>query len=78
MKRLTFLALALTGLFSTMIHAADDSRVYELRIYTCNEGKLDACWPASATTPASCLKSTASATSATGCRWMRRTAPKRR
>jgi hypothetical protein len=25
-----------------MTHAADDSRVYELRIYTCNEGKLDA------------------------------------
>jgi hypothetical protein len=42
MKRLTFLALALTGLFSTMTCAADDSRVYELRIYTCNEGKLDA------------------------------------
>jgi hypothetical protein len=42
MKRLTFLALALCGLFSTMIHAADDSRVYELRIYTCHEGKLDA------------------------------------
>ncbi len=42
MKRLTFLTLALTGLFSTMIHAADDSRVYELRIYTCNEGKLEA------------------------------------
>jgi len=42
MKRLTFLALALCGLFSTLIHAADDARVYELRIYTCNEGKLDA------------------------------------
>jgi len=42
MKRLTFLALALCGLFSTMIYAADDARVYELRIYTCNEGKLDA------------------------------------
>lgn len=42
MKRLTFIALALCGLFSTMIHAADESRVYELRIYTCNEGKLDA------------------------------------
>ncbi|HRH98767.1 MAG TPA: NIPSNAP family protein, partial [Prosthecobacter sp.] len=42
MKRLTFLTLALCGLFSTMIHAADDGRVYELRIYTCNEGKLDA------------------------------------
>lgn len=42
MKRLTFIALALCGLFSTMIHAADESRVYELRIYNCNEGKLDA------------------------------------
>jgi hypothetical protein len=42
MKRLTFLALALCGLFSTLIHAADASPVYELRIYTCNEGKLDA------------------------------------
>ncbi len=41
MKRFTFLALALTGLFSTLIHAADDARVYELRIYTCNEGKLE-------------------------------------
>lgn len=42
MKRLTFIALALCGLFSAMIHAAEESRVYELRIYTCNEGKLDA------------------------------------
>lgn len=42
MNRLTFLALAVSGLFSTMIHAADESsRVYELRTYTCNEGKLD-------------------------------------
>jgi hypothetical protein len=42
MNRLTFLALALSSLFSTLIHAADDARVYELRTYTCNEGKLDA------------------------------------
>ena len=42
MKRLTFIALALCGLFATMIHAAEESRVYELRVYTCNEGKLDA------------------------------------
>ena len=42
MNRITFLALALSSLFSTLIHAADDARVYELRIYTCNEGKLDA------------------------------------
>ena len=42
MKRLTFLLLALAGLFAPIIHAADDGRVYELRIYTCNEGKLDA------------------------------------
>ena len=41
MKRLTFLALVVCGLFSTLVHAAD-SPVYELRIYTCNEGKLDA------------------------------------
>jgi hypothetical protein len=42
MKRLTFLALALGSLFAPLIHAADDGRVYELRIYTCTEGKLDA------------------------------------
>jgi hypothetical protein len=42
MNRITFLALALSSLFSTLIHAADDARVYELRTYTCNEGKLDA------------------------------------
>jgi len=42
MKRLTFLALALGSLFAPLIHAADAGRVYELRIYTCNEGKLDA------------------------------------
>lgn len=41
MKRLTFLALGLCGLFSTLAHAAD-APVYELRIYTCHEGKLDA------------------------------------
>jgi uncharacterized protein (DUF1330 family) len=41
MKRLTFLALAVCGLFSSLVHAAD-SPVYELRIYTCQEGKLDA------------------------------------
>lgn len=41
MKRLTFLALAVCGLFSSLVHAAD-SPVYELRIYTCHEGKLDA------------------------------------
>jgi uncharacterized protein (DUF1330 family) len=41
MKRLTFLALGLCGLFSTLAHAAD-SPVFELRIYTCHEGKLDA------------------------------------
>lgn len=42
MNRLTFLLLVLAGLFASIIHAADDGRVYELRIYTCNEGKLDA------------------------------------
>ncbi|MBE2286517.1 MAG: NIPSNAP family protein [Prosthecobacter sp.] len=42
MKRLTFLLLVLAGLFTPILHAADDGRVYELRIYTCNEGKLDA------------------------------------
>lgn len=42
MKRLTFLLLVLGSLFAPLIHAADDGRVYELRIYTCNEGKLDA------------------------------------
>lgn len=41
MKRFTFLALVLASLFAPLIHAADSS-VYELRIYTCNEGKLDA------------------------------------
>ncbi len=41
MKRLIFLALAVCGLFSSLVHAAD-SPVYELRIYTCHEGKLDA------------------------------------
>jgi NIPSNAP protein len=43
MIRLTFLALvlALASLFTPLIHAADSSPVYELRIYTCNEGKLD-------------------------------------
>lgn len=41
MTRLTFLALALFGLVAPLLHAAD-SPVYELRIYTCNEGKLDA------------------------------------
>lgn len=30
------------GLFASQIHAAADFGVYELRIYTCNEGKLDA------------------------------------
>ena len=42
MKRLTFILLVLAGLFAPIIHAADDGRVYELRIYTCKEGKLDA------------------------------------
>lgn len=42
MKRLTFLLLVVAGLFAPILHAADDGRVYELRIYTCNEGKLDA------------------------------------
>jgi hypothetical protein len=42
MKRLTFLALAVCSLFSLLIQAAEDGRVYELRIYTCHEGKLDA------------------------------------
>lgn len=42
MTRPTFLLLGLCALFSTLIHAADESLVYELRIYTCNEGKLDA------------------------------------
>ncbi len=44
MTRLTFLSLfaAAFGLLSSIVHAADDGRVYELRIYTCNEGKLDA------------------------------------
>lgn len=42
MNRLTFLALAFSSLFSTLLHAADDGRVYEMRTYTCNEGKLDA------------------------------------
>ena len=44
MTRLTFLSLfaAAFGLLSSTVHAADDGRVYELRIYTCNEGKLDA------------------------------------
>lgn len=42
MNRLTFLALALGSLFAPLLHAADASPVYELRIYTCNEGKLDA------------------------------------
>lgn len=41
MKRLTFLILAVCGLFSTLVHAAD-APVYELRTYTCNEGKLGA------------------------------------
>ncbi len=44
MTRLTFLALALSSLFTPLLQAADasPSPVYELRIYTCNEGKLDA------------------------------------
>ncbi|MDI1313233.1 NIPSNAP family protein [Prosthecobacter sp.] len=44
MKRLTFLALALASLFAPLLHAADSdaSPAYELRIYTCNEGKLEA------------------------------------
>jgi hypothetical protein len=42
MKRLTFLALALGSLLAPLLHAADASPVYELRIYTCNEEKLDA------------------------------------
>ncbi|WP_395741811.1 NIPSNAP family protein [Prosthecobacter sp.] len=42
MKRFTFLALALSTLFAPLLRAADASPVYELRIYTCNEGKLDA------------------------------------
>jgi uncharacterized protein (DUF1330 family) len=44
MTRLTFLSLfaATFGLLSSIVHAADSSPIYELRIYTCNEGKLDA------------------------------------
>ncbi len=46
MKRLTFLSLflaAVSGLFVPAAAAADAaSPVHELRIYTCNEGKLDA------------------------------------
>lgn len=42
MKRLTFLLLVLASLFAPILHAAEGGRVYELRIYTCNEGKLDA------------------------------------
>lgn len=45
MKRLTFLSLLLAagcGLFSSPLQAADAAPVHELRIYTCNEGKLDA------------------------------------
>ena len=42
MKRLTFLAIVLGSLFAPLTHAADDGRVYELRVYTCNEGRLDA------------------------------------
>lgn len=42
MKRFTFLLLLLAGLFAPILQAAADDRVYELRIYTCNEGKLDA------------------------------------
>lgn len=42
MKRLPFLALALCGLFSTLLPAAEEARVHELRIYTCNAGKLEA------------------------------------
>ncbi len=40
MLRLTFLLLVLSGLFAPGIYAAE-APVYELRIYTCNEGKLD-------------------------------------
>lgn len=44
MNRSTFLALALgiLGLSCLPIRAAEDTRVYELRIYTTNEGKFDA------------------------------------
>lgn len=41
MKRITFLICALACLVAPLLPAAD-SPVYELRIYTCNEGKLDA------------------------------------
>lgn len=41
MKSVTFFALAVCGLLTTLVHAAD-APVYELRTYTCNEGKLDA------------------------------------
>lgn len=44
MKRLTFLSLLASafGLLPSLTQAAEPSPVYELRIYTCNEGKLDA------------------------------------
>ena len=44
MKRLTFLSLLVSafGLLPSLTRAAEAPPVYELRIYTCNEGRLDA------------------------------------
>ena len=65
---LLFAALAAGLLASNVGFAQTATRVFELRTYTTNDGKLTTCSTAFAITPCACSQSTTWSASATGYR----------